>query len=147
MCAPFIGGFIVTSHLGWRWTQYLTGILASAAAVLNLIFVQETNAPFILAKKAAKLRRATKNYAIHAKQEETDVNFGEMVERYFMRPFRMLVVEPIVLLMRYVHAIHILLLSKANSCLLAIVSTLHSSTAFCISFSPHIPKSSKEFTA
>jgi DHA1 family multidrug resistance protein-like MFS transporter len=115
MCAPFIGGFIVTSHLGWRWTQYLTGILASAVAVLNLIFVQETNAPFILAKKAAKLRRATKNYAIHAKQEETEVNLSEMVERYFMRPFRMLVVEPIVLLMRYVHVIHALLLSTANN--------------------------------
>lgn len=108
MCAPFIGGFIVTSHLGWRWTQYLTGILASAAAVLNLIFLQETNAPLILAKKAAKLRRLTKNYAIHAKQEEAEVDLGEMVERYFMRPFRMLVVEPIVLLMRYVHSIHIL---------------------------------------
>ncbi|PTB41863.1 hypothetical protein M441DRAFT_27018 [Trichoderma asperellum CBS 433.97] len=52
-----------------------------------------------LAKKAAKLRRLTKNYAIHAKQEEAEVNLGEMVERYFMRPFRMLVVEPIVLLM------------------------------------------------
>ena len=22
--APFIGGFIVTSDLGWRWTEYLT---------------------------------------------------------------------------------------------------------------------------
>lgn len=26
---PFIGGFIVTSHLGWRWTEYLIGILVS----------------------------------------------------------------------------------------------------------------------
>lgn len=146
MCAPFIGGFIVTSHLGWRWTQYLTGILASAAAVLNLIFVQETNAPFILAKKAAKLRRATKNYAIHAKQEEIEINLSEMVERYFMRPFRMLAVEPIVLLMRYVHAFHVLLLNTVKNGFLALVSTLHLYTAFYISFSPHILKSSKEFT-
>jgi DHA1 family multidrug resistance protein-like MFS transporter len=27
---PFIGGFIVTSHLGWRWTEYLIGILVSS---------------------------------------------------------------------------------------------------------------------
>lgn len=100
-----------------------------------------------LAKKAAKLRRLTKNYAIHAKQEEAEVNLGEMVERYFMRPFRMLVVEPIVLLMRYVHATHILSLSTVNFFPLSLASTLHSSTAFYISFSPHIPKSSKEFTA
>ena len=38
MVAPFIGGFIVTSHLGWRWTMYLSGILASAAAVSNFFF-------------------------------------------------------------------------------------------------------------
>ncbi|KAL7918065.1 major facilitator superfamily domain-containing protein [Trichoderma austrokoningii] len=120
MCAPFIGGFIVTSHLGWRWTQYLTGIFASAAAVLNLLFVRETNAPFILAKKAAKLRRHTKNYAIYAKQEETEVNLGEMVERYFMRPFRMLLVESIVLLIRYVYDFYIRLLSKANISSLAL---------------------------
>jgi DHA1 family multidrug resistance protein-like MFS transporter len=27
LTAPFIGGFIATSHLGWRWTEYLVGIL------------------------------------------------------------------------------------------------------------------------
>ncbi|KAL5086198.1 hypothetical protein Trisim1_009527 [Trichoderma cf. simile WF8] len=98
MFSPFIGGFIVTSHLGWRWTQYLSGILASAAAVANFVFVHETYPPIILARKAAELRRRTQNWAIHAKQEETEVNFHEMVERNFIRPLHMLVVEPIVLL-------------------------------------------------
>ena len=54
MVAPFIGGFIVTSHLGWRWTMYLSGILASAAAVANLFFFYETYAPLILVTKASK---------------------------------------------------------------------------------------------
>ncbi|KAL7952490.1 major facilitator superfamily domain-containing protein [Trichoderma compactum] len=80
MFSPFIGGFIVTSHLGWRWTQYLSGILASAAAVGNFLFVHETYPPIILARRAAELRRRTKNWAIHAKQEETEVNFHEMVD-------------------------------------------------------------------
>lgn len=114
MCSPFIGGFIVTSHLGWRWTQYLSGILASAAAVLNLFFVHETYPPIILAKRAAELRRRTKNWAIHAKQEETEVNFNEMVERNFMRPLRMLVVEPMVLLMRYISTIHAVSLKRSR---------------------------------
>lgn len=103
MFSPFIGGFIVTSHLGWRWTQYLSGILASAAAVANFVFVHETYPPIILARKAAELRRRTQNWAIHAKQEETEVNFHEMVERNFIRPLHMLVVEPIVLLIRYIN--------------------------------------------
>jgi DHA1 family multidrug resistance protein-like MFS transporter len=102
MVAPFIGGFIVTSHLGWRWTMYLSGILASAAAPANFFFLYETYAPVILANKASKLRQATKNWAIHAKLEETEVDVKAMVERNLTRPPHMLIVEPIVLLMRCV---------------------------------------------
>jgi DHA1 family multidrug resistance protein-like MFS transporter len=63
MFSPFIGGFIVTSNLGWRWTQYLSGILASAAAVLNYLFVDESYPPIILVEKAGELRRHTRNWA------------------------------------------------------------------------------------
>ena len=90
----------MTSHLGWRWTMYLSGILASAAAVLNLFFVKESYPPIILAGKAAKLRHATKNWATHAKIEKTEVSLRDLVERTLTRPLHMLVVEPIVLLMR-----------------------------------------------
>jgi DHA1 family multidrug resistance protein-like MFS transporter len=102
MVAPFIGGFIVISHLGWRWTMYLSGILASAAAVANFFFLYETYAPVILVKKAEKLRQATRNWAIHAKLEETEVDLKAIVERNLTRPLHMLIVEPIVLLMRCV---------------------------------------------
>jgi DHA1 family multidrug resistance protein-like MFS transporter len=101
MFAPFIGGFIVRSHLGWRWTQYLSGILAISAAILNYLFIYETYPPIILTNKAAELRRRTKNWAIHAKQEEVEVNLHEIIERNFTRPIHMLIVEPIVLLLRY----------------------------------------------
>jgi DHA1 family multidrug resistance protein-like MFS transporter len=100
MFAPFIGGFIIMSGLSWRWTQYVPGILASAAAVLNLLFVQETHAPTILVGKASRIRQQTKNWAIHAKQEEMEVNIVQMIERNLFRPIHMLIVEPIVLLIR-----------------------------------------------
>ena len=29
LMAPFIGGFITIGHLGWRWTEYIIGILVS----------------------------------------------------------------------------------------------------------------------
>jgi DHA1 family multidrug resistance protein-like MFS transporter len=101
MFAPFIGGFITASHLGWRWTQYLSGILAMSAAVLNFFFVYESYAPVVLAEKANKIRQTTKNWAIHAKHEEQEVDLVAMLERNFLRPLHMLVVEPIVLLIRY----------------------------------------------
>lgn len=97
--APFIGGFIVESDLGWRWTEYLTGIMGASAFVLDLFFVKETYPPVILVEKAAELRRRTKNWGIHAKQEEIEIDFGELVKKNFSRPIRILFTEPILLML------------------------------------------------
>jgi MFS transporter, DHA1 family, multidrug resistance protein len=99
LMAPFIGGFITASHLGWRWTEYLVGILGFAAFTLNFLFLEETYPPVILIAKAEKLRRLRKNWGIHAKQEEIEIDFRELLEKNFSRPLRMLVTEPIVLLL------------------------------------------------
>ncbi|OCK97540.1 major facilitator superfamily transporter [Cenococcum geophilum 1.58] len=99
LLAPFIGGFIVTSHLGWRWTEYIVAIMGFVAFGLNLIFLRETYPPVVLVSKAEELRRRTKNWGIHAKQEEIEVDFRELIEKNFSRPLRMLVLEPIVLLL------------------------------------------------
>jgi DHA1 family multidrug resistance protein-like MFS transporter len=96
--APFIGGFITISHLGWRWTEYITAMMGFLAFGLNLLFLNETYPPVILIEKAEDLRRRTKNWGIHAKQEEIEVDLRELAEKNFSRPLRMLVSEPIVLL-------------------------------------------------
>lgn len=69
-----------------------------AAFGLNLIFLRESYPPIILVSKASELRRRTKNWGIHAKQEEIEVDFRELIEKNFSRPLRMLIGEPIVLL-------------------------------------------------
>jgi DHA1 family multidrug resistance protein-like MFS transporter len=97
--APFIGGFIVDSHLGWRWTEYLPGIMGASALVLDAFYLRETYPPVVLIEKAEELRRRTKNWGIHAKQEEIEVDFGELIEKNFSRPIRILISEPIVLLL------------------------------------------------
>ncbi|KZZ94940.1 major facilitator superfamily [Moelleriella libera RCEF 2490] len=99
LLAPFIGGFIVTSHLGWRWTEYLATIMGFVAFFLDLFFLEETYPPVILIDKAADLRRRTKNWGIHAKQEEIEVDFVELVQKNFSRPLRLLFTEPIILLL------------------------------------------------
>lgn len=95
--APFIGGFIVESYLGWRWTEYLTGIMGASSLVLNIFFMEETYPPVVLVEKAADLRRRTKNWGIHAKQEEIEVDFGELIRKNFTRPVKILFTEPILL--------------------------------------------------
>ncbi|OXV09877.1 hypothetical protein Egran_02361 [Elaphomyces granulatus] len=97
--SPFIGGFIVDSYLGWRWTEYLTGIMGALALVLDVFFLQETYPPVVLIRKAADLRRRTRNWGIHAKQEEIEIDFQELIRKNFSRPIRILITEPIVLLL------------------------------------------------
>jgi MFS transporter, DHA1 family, multidrug resistance protein len=97
LLAPFVGGFIDMSYLGWRWTEYITAIMGFLGLGLSLLFLEETYPPLILVNKAAELRRRTKTWGIHAKQEEIEVDFRELVEKNLSRPIRMLYKEPIVL--------------------------------------------------
>ncbi|KAL9108785.1 MAG: hypothetical protein Q9227_006442 [Pyrenula ochraceoflavens] len=99
LLAPFIGGFIIENQkLGWRWTEYIVGIMGVLAFVLDLIFLRESYPPVVLVQKAEELRRRTKNWGIHAKQEEIEVDFRELINKNFSRPLRILFTEPIVLL-------------------------------------------------
>lgn len=61
-------------------------------------FLKETYPPVVLVSKASELRRRTKNWGIHAKQEEVEVDFQELLVRNVSRPMRILFTEPIVLL-------------------------------------------------
>lgn len=95
--APIVGGFIVDSHLRWRWTEYIASIMGWLGLAF-LIFYPETYPPAILVAKAGRLRRQTHDWRIHAKQEEVEVNFHDLVTTNLTRPIRMLITEPIVLL-------------------------------------------------
>lgn len=99
LLAPFIGGFIDMSYLGWRWTEYITAIMGFFGLGLLLLFLEETYPPIVLVNKAAELRRRTKNWGIHAKQDEIEIDLRELLEKNLSRPMRMLVSEPIVLLL------------------------------------------------
>lgn len=97
LIAPFIGGFINMSYLGWRWTAYIPAFMGYAAFVMNLFFLKESYPPVVLVDKAAELRRRTKNWGIHAKQEEIEVDLRELMVNNFSRPLRLLIGEPLIL--------------------------------------------------
>ena len=97
MLGPFIGGFIVTGA-DWRWTAYLSSIIGWLSFALILVCLRETYPSVVLVSKAAELRRRTKNWGIHAKQEEVEVDFHELMVKNFSRPFRLLFTEPAILL-------------------------------------------------
>ncbi|KAI1780970.1 MFS general substrate transporter [Hypoxylon cercidicola] len=99
LLAPFIGGYISTSYLGWRWTMYIASIMGWLAFALDLLLLDETYPPVVLIEKAAELRRRTKNWGIHARQEEIEIDFKELIQKNFTRPMRLLFGEPIVTLL------------------------------------------------
>ena len=70
---------------------YLSGVLA-------MFYQEETYGPVVLVSKAAELRRLTRNWGIHAKQEEVEVDLKELAVKNISRPLRILFTEPIVLL-------------------------------------------------
>jgi MFS transporter, DHA1 family, multidrug resistance protein len=95
--APFTGGFIATSYLGWRWTLYIPAILSLANGATALLLLEETFPACILTDKARALRKASGNWGIHSRHEKVEVDFGEMAEKYFTRPLKLLFTEPILL--------------------------------------------------
>lgn len=85
-----VGGFITKSYLGRRWTAWIPAFLGYASAVLALYFQEETYGPVILVSKASELRRLTRNWGIHSKQEEIEVDIKELVVKNVSRPMRIL---------------------------------------------------------
>ncbi|KAK2836916.1 Citrinin biosynthesis cluster MFS transporter mrr1, partial [Arthroderma sp. PD_2] len=95
IAGPIIGGFIVHSNLGWRWTAWVTlfvDVVVAAAAIFTL---PETFAPVILQRRAARLRFETKNWALHSTLDEQPLTFNDIFTKYLSRPFAMLVLEPV----------------------------------------------------
>ncbi|OIW34833.1 MFS general substrate transporter [Coniochaeta ligniaria NRRL 30616] len=76
--------------LGWRWTEYLTGILQAFILVIALIFIDESYAPVLLVYKARRLRHESGNWALHARFEEWDVSIKELARKFLLRPLQLL---------------------------------------------------------
>jgi DHA1 family multidrug resistance protein-like MFS transporter len=93
-----MGGFITQSQLGWRWTAWITLIMASAFCLVAVLIVPETYGSVILKRRAQRLRDQTTNWALHAKIEGSQTSFNDILQKYIFRPAQMLLSEPILLL-------------------------------------------------
>ncbi|KAH6845601.1 major facilitator superfamily domain-containing protein [Chaetomium sp. MPI-CAGE-AT-0009] len=95
VAGPALGPIVSTAlavqpGLGWRWTEYLAGILQGAVLVLAVIFIDETYPPKLLVYKARRLRIESGNWALHAKFEEWDVSVAELARKFLVRPIQLL---------------------------------------------------------
>ncbi|MCJ1369237.1 hypothetical protein MMC20_000447 [Loxospora ochrophaea] len=91
-CGPLIGGFVVGAE-NWRWSQYLTLMLALAVYLLG-IGVPETYGREILRSRARRRGLAPPNLT----KALSGVTFAEMARVTFFTPLKMLIAEPVVML-------------------------------------------------
>ena len=98
VAGPIVGGFVTQSYLGWRWTEYITAIMGFFFGTVGFILVPESYPPTLLQQRAKKIRFETRNWAIHAKADEIQIDLKSISNKYIIRPFVMLFLEPILTL-------------------------------------------------
>ncbi|KAK7756630.1 hypothetical protein SLS62_001467 [Diatrype stigma] len=99
--APIAGAFLTYNHdgdrrNGWAWTAWTTLIIASGLGLAALCGgVRESSSRRILEGKARRQRLATRNWALHARSEESPLELGDIAHQYLTKPARMFATEPI----------------------------------------------------
>ena len=92
---PLVGGFI-NQYTSWRWTFYVMLIWAGVQPAAIIFLVPETYHPVLLRRKAEKLRVETANEAWQAPIEKLDKSVSQTLLWSCVRPFQLLVFEPMV---------------------------------------------------
>ncbi|KAJ3509552.1 hypothetical protein NM208_g15653 [Fusarium decemcellulare] len=102
---PFIGGYLGQSE-GWRWVMGLMGIIAGAFWLLGICLVPETYAPMILKNRAQVLSEKTgKVYKSEFEHQGKVEAPSVILKKALVRPWLLLFVEPIVLILSIYTAI------------------------------------------
>jgi len=99
MVAPVVGAFITNSYLGWRWTMYITGIMGALGTVLLVFCLNETYPQIALRSRAQAIRKETGNWAVCAPIESMELDTKAIVDRTILKPFYLMVVEPMLTLL------------------------------------------------
>jgi multidrug resistance protein len=94
---PVAGGF-ASQSIGWRWIFYILAIATGCFSILCVFLLKESYAPILLARKTARLIKETGNTDLRSKLD-TGLAPGEVFTRAIVRPIKLLVLSPIVLML------------------------------------------------
>jgi MFS family permease len=107
---PVIASYIGVGNIGtWRWTEWITLIMAGLVLIIIFFFQIETYPPLLLKWKAQQLRKLTGDDRFRAELEVTETTLLTRLKTSMARPFLFLQ-EPIVLFMTlYLTVLYIVL--------------------------------------
>ncbi|KAL2264794.1 hypothetical protein VTJ83DRAFT_7304 [Remersonia thermophila] len=110
--APFVGpatgplvGGLINMYTDWRWTHYVLLIWSGALLVSVALFVPETYHPVLLKRKAQRLRKTTGDDRWRAPIEKTTRSVAHTVAYSLLRPFQILALEPMALILNIYTAV------------------------------------------
>lgn len=86
LVGPIIGAFI-SQNLGWRWAYWIMVMATIPLNILMFFFMQESNHPTILEKKAARLRKELGRDDLHS-QLEMKLPPRQVLARSLVRPIK-----------------------------------------------------------
>ncbi|GAA5968783.1 hypothetical protein JCM8115_002090 [Rhodotorula mucilaginosa] len=96
---PVIGGWIASSSVSYRWTDWVQSIWALGLLILVFTSLAETFPPMILGWKAAAIRARNQDsrYLSPLQAKHLRGSYRRELLRTLARPFEMLFLEPIVM--------------------------------------------------
>lgn len=102
---PIVGGF-AGERIGWRWVEGIMAIFTGALWLFGAVTIPETYAPVLLRKRAAALSKKTgKAYISFLDKKHGKPVASQAFKKALARPWVLLFVEPIVLLISIYMAI------------------------------------------
>ncbi|KAI1320062.1 major facilitator superfamily domain-containing protein [Xylariaceae sp. FL0255] len=101
---PLLGGFI-NYYSSWRWTYYVLIIWSVVLLLAIFVFAPETYHPIKLREKARKMRKETGDDRWKAPMETLSKSILKTVGLNLLRPFQMLIFEPMCLLLSTLSAV------------------------------------------
>ncbi|OCT45790.1 putative transporter mfs2 [Cladophialophora carrionii] len=102
---PIVGGF-VSQSVGWRWVEGVMAIFTGVLWIIGSLVVPETYAPVILSRRAKALTAQTgKTYISTVEKRQGKVTPRAAFEKALLRPWILMFLEPIVLLISIYMAI------------------------------------------
>lgn len=104
---PIVAAFIV-QYTTWRWMFWATAILQVILELASMVLFQESYAPVLLRRRAAKLRKETGDNRYHAEIETREDGRSAMwkIHRALSRPLRLLAFHPIIQLQAILEGIN-----------------------------------------
>ncbi|GAA5963648.1 hypothetical protein JCM3765_003529 [Sporobolomyces pararoseus] len=109
--APIISGYMEVTGTNFRWIFWVLLIFAGVCGVGIVFLLPETYVPYILHTEAARLRKETGDDRWHSPMDKKEkVSFGTTLHRTVLKPFIMLLQEPMLLVvMSFIYGIVYLL--------------------------------------